>query len=290
LDGAVARGEVEREGGLTIARHFDAGTLVYNYEAPTTDPHDVAALKLANPAPWITEEFLRRQAENDELTDADVLQLHGGVWAAGVDSWLPGGLWRSCEVERGAPADGAEIVLAFDGSYKRDSTALVGCTLEETPHIFVVDVWERPEDARRDWRVPREEVKARVDEAMQRWRVVEFACDPPGWHAEIEEWGERYAGTQTLMFNSNQRVRMTEACSQFYSALVEKRLSHDGNHRLAVHLANAVVKVGPNVKYISKEHPESTRKIDLAVAAVMAHSVALDQKTAFSGPLFEVLA
>ncbi len=289
LDGALKRGEVEEEPGLTIARHHAAKTLVFNYEAPTQDSHDIDALKLANPASWITEDFLRKQAEGDELTDAEVLQLHGGVWAAGVDTWLPAGLWRACQVDRAAPEAGAEVVLAFDGSYKRDSTALVGCTVEAKPHIWVVGVWERPEGARSSWRVPREEVKAVVDEAMSRWRVVELACDPPGWHAEIEEWAERYAGTQTLMFQTNQRVTMTAACSRFYSALLERALTHDGNDRLAVHLGNAVVKVGPNVKYITKEHPESLRKIDLAVAAVMAHDRAVAQLQAYSGPVFEAL-
>ena len=35
------------------------------------------ALKLANPASWISTDYLHRQAENPELTDAQVLQLHG---------------------------------------------------------------------------------------------------------------------------------------------------------------------------------------------------------------------
>jgi hypothetical protein len=54
---------------------------MWAYEAPTTDPRDVEAMKLANPASWISKEFLCRQAEDPELPDAAVLQLHGCVWA-----------------------------------------------------------------------------------------------------------------------------------------------------------------------------------------------------------------
>jgi phage terminase large subunit-like protein len=288
LDSALASDSAEKRPGRVIARLAAARTLVWNFEAPTTDPHDIAAMKLANPASWITEEFLERQAESPELTDAQVLQLHGGVWAAGESTWLPAGVWRECQIDRGAPHDGVEIILGFDGSYKRDSTALVGCTVEERPHLFVVGVWERPEGSK-TWKVPREEVKARVDDAMGRWDVLEFVCDPPGWHAEIEEWGEMYADTITLMFETGRVPIMAEACSKFYSAVLEKRLSHDGDKALARHLANATVKITPNGKHITKDAPDSPRKIDLAVAAVIAHARSLDPARRYSGPLFEVL-
>jgi Phage Terminase len=82
LDAGLEAGDVERKPGLTVCRLREAKTLVYAYEAPTTDPHDIDAMKLANPASWIGKTYLRRQAENPELTDAQVLQLHGCVWAA----------------------------------------------------------------------------------------------------------------------------------------------------------------------------------------------------------------
>jgi phage terminase large subunit-like protein len=46
---------------------------------------------------------------------------------------------------------------------------------------------------------------------------------------------------------------------------------------MARHLANAIVKASSDgrYKYISKDHPDSPRKIDLAVAGVVAHHRAL---------------
>ena len=72
-------------------------------------------MKLANPASWITRDYLRRQAENPELTDAQVLQLHGCVWAeSSVDvdcSGRVGGVRRPR-----IRARRERVVLGFDGS------------------------------------------------------------------------------------------------------------------------------------------------------------------------------
>ena len=250
--------------------------LVFNYSAPTIDPHDVAAMKLANPASWITEEYLRRQAENPELSDAEVLQLHGCVWAASSNTWLPAGAWASCAEPGRIVPDGADIVLGFDGSYNRDSTALVGTMVDERPHVFVLDAWERPERVR-DWTVPRHEVEARVAEAFKRWNIVEMPCDPPGWHREIEGWAEEYGTPPVVDYPTSQRTQMAAACSKFYAAVVSRQLTHDGDKRLARHVANAKTRETADGAYITKDGRNSPRKIDLAVAAVIAHDRATDR-------------
>lgn len=274
LDGALARGEVERYPGKVICRVPESRSLVWSYEAPTADRFDVAAFKLANPASWVTEGFLLKKAHSD-LTDSAFFRYHGCVWAEAATAWLPNGAWAACAHEDGLewPDAGEEVILGFDGSYGNDSTALVGCTIGERPHLFVVAVWERPEQAA-DWVVPRNEVMVEVDKALARWQVPELVCDPPGWHREIEEWGEMYGNVITLMFPTNRRQLMSEACSRFYTAVVNGELTHDNHPDLARHLSNAVVKEfvepGGHGAYITKEHRSSTRKIDLAVAAVTA--------------------
>jgi phage terminase large subunit-like protein len=270
LDGAFGRGEVEERPGLRIARDHEARRLVWNYEAPTMDPYDTKALKLANPAPWITEEFLAKQAANDELTDSQVLQLHGCVWAERSDSWFPAGVWDRLVLNRTVEPD-TRIVMGFDGSERRDSTALVGVTLEERPHVFVIEVWERPENAT-GWKVPRAEVKEKIAWAMRQYEVVEFPGDPPGWASEREEWEELYGSPPVIDFNTRNISLMAPACARFRSAGLEGEFTHDGDPRLAKHVANAVTKESRAGTYITKDHPDSPLKIDLAVAAVMAYS------------------
>jgi phage terminase large subunit-like protein len=265
LDAALDAEDVERKPGLTIARIPASETLVWAYEAPTNDPHDLKAMKLANPASWITKAYLKRQAENPELTSAQVLQLHGCVWAATSSTWIAPDAWAACATKR-TLEDGEQVVLAFDGSYRRDATALAACTLDG---FVSVVVWERPERAPADWKVPRQEVSDAISEAMERFDVRELACDPPGWHAEIEGWREQY-GNVVVDFPTNERRRMAAACDRFRVAVLEGDLSHDGDPALARHVGHTIAKETPYGTIIGKEHPDSPRKIDAAVGAVVA--------------------
>lgn len=131
--------------------------------------------------------------------------------------------------------------------------------------------WERPPGPEgRDWTVPRESVHAAVRRAMETFDVVELACDPFGWHAEMEEWAATYRDV-VVEFPTNKIVRMAATCSRFYTAVVTGTLTHDGDPRLARHLANARLRETHGGAYIVKDGRNSPRKIDLAVAAAIAH-------------------
>jgi phage terminase large subunit-like protein len=66
------------------------------------------------------------------------------------------------------------------------------------------------------------------------------------------------------------RARMAPACDRFRVAVLEGDLSHDGDPVLARHVGHCVAKETPFGTIIGKEHPDSPRKIDAAVAAVVA--------------------
>jgi phage terminase large subunit-like protein len=197
-----------------------------------------------------------------------VLQLHGNVWAASENAWLPADAWEElADKWKGAPA-GPDIVLGFDGSYNQDATAL-GVTVEDVPHVFVVGLWERPAGARR-WVVPRHEVDEAVRAALERWNVRELACDLPAGTGTSTS-GHRSTGAPVIHVCTQEVRVVSEMCSRFYAAVVNRELTHDGNERLAAHLADAVVRERPDGAVITKVDRNSPKKIDAAVAAVLAY-------------------
>ena len=229
---------------------------------------DVAAWKIGNPA---LGDFLHEDALHATLMttrEAPFRRYRLGQWVGQAESWLPWGVWdKLADSERGEPAPGETVCLAFDGSASGDSTALIGCTLDG--YVFTVAIWQAPDDNPR-WRVPRGDVADMIDQAMTKWDVRELAADPWGWRSELEEWSERYDGV-VVEWNTAHRGRMAPATDRVYAAIMTGELSHDGDPVLSEHMSNAVAKSTAMGDLISKDKRNSNRKIDSAVAAIVAY-------------------
>ena len=252
----------------------DGGFYFKCYEAdPELDIHDFdqrqQALEQSNPAldDWIDREQLERAFQ--QIPENEFRRYFLNQWTTTAERWLPAGTWEEC-VEEKKIEKGSKIILAFDGSYSRDSTALVGISMEERPHIEVLGHWERPLSENNLWKVPRSEVLGRIGQIFQEYEVVQFVVDPMGWHQELDELEDKYGSEMILYFEGNYRKKMAEACSRFYSAVMEKGLSHDGDFNLFQHLINCVPKETPQGTLVTKINKASARKIDLAIASIMA--------------------
>lgn len=239
----------------------------------TDDDQLRAALREANPA---HESFLDIETRVPRWHDLDVPEYEFrryflNQWAAAPERWIAPEMWNACQAERNV-ADGTAIVLGFDGSATRDNTAIIGCTLDERPHLFTVGIWERdPRDPR--WQVPREEVHARIATAMKRWKVRNLAMDPAGWFTELAEWRAEWGDTVVIDI-PQVNERMAPAADNFRTAVVAGGLTHDGNPTLARNVGNAHTRETRWGLAIRKDHKDSPRKIDAAVAAVIAHAEA----------------
>jgi phage terminase large subunit-like protein len=96
-------------------------------------------------------------------------------------------------------------------------------------------------------------------------------------------------GIPVTKFHTNQASRMVPACQEFFDAVTEGRLTHDGDPVLARHLDNAVIKSDRFGRRITKESGNSPRKIDAAVAAVVAHSRAIGRLDVTEQPTPSIL-
>jgi phage terminase large subunit-like protein len=149
------------------------------------------------------------------------------------------------------------------------------CTIEDVPQVGIVGAWEKDVQIHDDtWRVDVLEVEDRIREFVKHNpNVKEIACDPFRWTRTMQVLAEE--GYPIVEYPSTNARRMVPACSKFFDAVVDKRLKHDGNPLLTRHLSNAVVKVDNLGPRIVKENRASQRRIDAAVAAVIAVDRAL---------------
>ncbi len=209
------------------------------------------------------------------LPEHEFKRFRLGLWTATASAWLPYGLWDGLKDPQrtGKPAPGTRVVLGFDGSISNDSTALVGCT--EDGYLWIEAIWEKP--GSNGWTVPQDEVMEAVDLAMHNYEVAEFVYDPAHWRIQGQLWEKLY-GAKKIVEHPCTSARMAPACSDFYSACADRRISHDGDPRLARHISNAVTKDCWQGTYISKADKNSPAKIDAAIAAVLAHSAASRMK------------
>lgn len=239
---------------------------------PKSDWRDPAVWAESNPA--FGDFLLEEHFASDALAtpESEFRRYRLNQWTTTRAAWLPHGAWDACEGE-GIPEPGTEVVLGFDGAWTEDSTAIVGCTVG-TNHLFVVKVWEKPAD-QPSWQTPTHEVDDEMIRACDTWKVREIACDPHQWREQLAKWSDM--GLPVLEWPTNSVQRMVPACSEFYRAVMERRLSHDGNPVLSRHIANAVIKEDRFGRRIVKDR--ASQKIDAAVAAVIAYDRARNSKS-----------
>ena len=207
------------------------------------------------------------------------------------DSWLSQPEWAACAAPGTVVADRDVIVLGFDGSRRRnrgvtDATALMGCRVSDG-HLFQLRVWEQPEGPGGDqWQVPVGEVLAEVDEAFRRFKVIGMYADPAKWESHIAAWEAKY-GPQLLVKSSlahpiewwmtgGRALQIVRATRSFHDAVTDQELTHDGSSALMRHVLNARRRESRSGVQIAKAHPDSSRKIDAAVASILAWQCRLD--------------
>jgi hypothetical protein len=207
------------------------------------------------------------------------------------DAWLSQPEWKACEAPDKVVEFGELVTLGFDGSRSRtrgvaDATALIGCRLSDG-HLFQIAVWEAPDGpAGEDWQVPTAEVDTAVRDAFDRYQVVGMYADPARWESWVAKWEASYASQLQVKARRDHPIEWwmtggrahatSQALKQFHDAVVHKELTHDAAFTLTRHVLNARRRVRGATLQIAKEHPDSARKIDAAVAAVLAYQAYLD--------------
>ncbi len=184
-------------------------------------------------------------------------------------AWLPTGSWEALIDTERTPEQGEDVILAFDGAFTNDSTALIAWLLGgDKPHLMVVGIWERPEDAEQGWHVPVAEVEQTIIDTFRNsnFQTKEIVFDPARWQRTFMVLDEQ--GMPVVSY-PNSAERMVPATQKFYEAVVNQSFTHDGDERMARHITNCVTKQSSRGVMVAKA--SSKRKVDAAVAAIFGY-------------------
>ncbi len=237
---------------------------------PEADHRDPEMWKVANPGydDLVSKDDFESAVKRTPEPEFRTKRLN--QWVSSMNAWLPNGAWQPLAEQRELLPD-EDIIIGFDGSFNGDCTSLMGCTIpkdDEKPYLFMIKTWEKQPEDTDDWRVNTQEVEDVIIQFCSTHNVKEIACDPYRWQRSMDAMAEM--GLPVIEFPSTSPSRMVSACAKFYTAVTEQTMIHDGDALLERHLTNAVVKtdrIGPR---IVKDNRSSPRKIDAAVAAVIA--------------------
>lgn len=270
-DNAVRLDGVERRPGLIIVRDEAAGFLLWWHGLGEDEPVDDTELLLAaNPASWITAEVLASQAASPTIDELSFRRLHANQWTKTRQSWFPAGVWEGLKSDATIP-DGAEVFIGVDVGLVYDTTAVsVAHRLEDGRVVVRSRVWAARDDAVAHQVLPGGRVELSIIEdhiraIAERFAVKELVYDP----RFFDRSAEMLAGEGFTVAPVDQSSRrMAEAYSRFYTAVVEGRVTHDGDPVVSRHVESVIGVMTERGWKISRPR---TQRIDAAVASVMAH-------------------
>lgn len=218
---------------------------------PGCELGDRRAWRTANPgvaAGFMREEALAVQAEL--LPERSFRTYHLGQWVEQTSGWLPAGAFDSCPVAP-APPDGAEIVVAVEGTYKR-TLAIVGCTLDgEVFHMWAADI------------ATDEQVERVLATACERWEVVEVTHPRRIRTRLFAELGRSGMPLRTWDATADNEA---SSANELYRAIIDGRFAHDHHPLLAAHVDAVAARVAVDGS-IRLVRGDDGRPADAALAA-----------------------
>lgn len=251
---------------------------------------DYDAWAAANPASWITRQWLIEQSRS--IPQGVFHRLHLNRWTRTEQLWLPKGSQAACVTDEVKLRDGDVVDMGVDMGRKHDTAAvaIVGPLDEETGLRPVEGMtwgaWPDPsrpapnahETINGD-RVSFDLVEDFIRDAARRFNVRTVAFDP--WRFDRSAETLMNEGIEMLEFpQSNER--MAPASQGLFDAIVETRLAFPEDEVIAGQLEAATAKqVGRDSWRLDKT--QAAEPMDYAIALAIGLHVAEDEDKTGTG-------
>jgi phage terminase large subunit-like protein len=190
------------------------------------DTDDVSNLKLvekANPASWVTLEWLTERYNSPTMTPGQWMRFACGIWTEGEDPWIEPADWDKLVVDIGGIEDGDEVVLAVRAA------AGMGIGIAALKPDGAVAVKAEILAPPSGGRIPLEVVERTLHQLCTRYVVREIAYDPEQFMRSAELLTER----GLPMIEIPQRpMRLAQATATMWRLVSAGLLRHDGSPEL----------------------------------------------------------
>lgn len=178
---------------------------------------------------------------------------------------------------------GETICIGFDGSLYQDSTAIVVSCLSDGyqwPALI-----HYPDGTEQGVNALREAVELTLFDLTSRYRLVRMYYDPPHWGEQGAKWQGTYGQQLVVPYWTNRDSPMTWAVHRWAEGIEEQTWLHSDDAEFRNQVVNAFkritriivdVNTGGYGWVIQKETPDSPKKIDAAIASVLAAEARTD--------------
>lgn len=269
----IGKGREKLRAGLTILREPDNGRIALWWGAdPDADIENPAVWRAANPASWISTDYLREQFTSTDVDEASFRKLHLNQFVTSRDAWLPWGTWAGLVSTLEVPD---RIAIGVDVGLTADTTAVSWAAPVEdddgaTRIVVRSHVWAARDDVPHDTYVPGGRVDLQLVEEFirdlaRRYSVARLHYDP----RFFERSAQLLSGEGMTVAPLNQSsAPMADAYHEWYVDARTDVTAHDGDPVLAAHVDSTAGVQTERGWRVSKLR--SNRRIDACVAAVMA--------------------
>lgn len=266
---SILRGEVQNPGLMYDFRQAPAGTPYDRSPERRAGLVSVYGDAAKENGGWVDLDRIEQEMDDPATKEADGRRFYFNQITQGSLQWIDPNKWKACEDMHLRPLHKDDpITLGFDGGIRDDSTALVACRIEDGG-LFPIKVWEKPEGSK-DWEVDFVSVDLYVRETLKNYNVIRMNCDPAYWQDIVGRWASDYDGIVWEWWTSRKKA-MAESNERFSTAVATGSLKHRNDEVLTRHVLNAHIEETPWGELLRKDIRGGSRKIDAAVAAVLAY-------------------
>ena len=261
--------EIEQRGEyLTIVRDRAAGFLMYWYAAPPdADISDPAVMKGANPASWITVEYLQKQLAKPSMREAHFRRYHLNQWVDDEQTGIKPDEWDALKRRGFKIPDGSTASIGIDIGYRHDWSAVVATAELEGGEVGIeAHLFEPPEGEGEELDIEAT-VEVAVFDLMKRLRVTRISLDPMLATVLMQRWVKR----RLPVFEFPQTQGRMAVCSvKLLSAIRKRQLVHDGDLLLRAHVLNMIEKDLSGRAWRFDKPKDDSQKIDAGIALMLS--------------------